>query len=144
MKNLPVLTAAAAALFSACALDLAVPVQPLRGGIKGLVDTDKHLPLLGNKVQLVCDKGSKGEATTDAMGAFVFADLPVGPCSVDVALDGFQRLSQRVVVVAGQQADLGTLKPVWLTGTPAEGSIFGLVAVGGCESTSMPSVDSSS
>ena len=111
-----------------CSFDLAIPEAPSRGRIVGSVDTGKHVPVEGQRVDLAGADGSQLNQTTNATGGFVFADLPPGVYTVGLAIPGFAKLSSGIVrVKGGQDTDLGVLAPDWLQNTPQEATLTGLV-----------------
>ncbi len=114
--------------FAGCSFDLSIPEAPSRGRIVGSVDTGKHVPLEGQRVDLAGADGAQLNQTTTATGSFVFTDLPPGIYTVALAIPGFAKFSSGIVrVKGGQDTDLGVLTPDWLQNTPQEATLTGLV-----------------
>ncbi len=117
---------AVSASFAGCSFDLSISEAPSRGRIVGSIDTGKHVPLEGQRVDLAGADGAQLSQTT--IGAFVFADVPPGIYTVGLATPAFAKFSSSIVRVRdGQDTDLGVLTPDWLQNTPQEATLTGLV-----------------
>ncbi len=128
------LVALALATLGGCnCLDLSVPPRPMSGGFEGLVDVQGHIPKADNELKLVRTDGPGSQtAKTDADGKFSFGGLVPGLYMIQADLAGFAPLREGPFqLVPGNTTDLGTFRPVWLSQTPSEGSISGLVIVAG-------------
>ncbi len=106
---------------SLAALMVAVPAfvqaQPTNGSISGTVKDSTGGALPGSAIKVVNDaNGSVTEAVSDGQGSYRIDGLPPAPYRVEAALDGFETVSRRVAVAAGQTALLDlSLNPSRLT-----------------------------
>ena len=79
--------------------------QNPRGSVKGrVVDGTTRQPLKGAKVRLL--EGGRSEMT-DGQGAFVFRELAVGPCTLEVSLLNFRTsIKPDVIVKSGRTTEV--------------------------------------
>ena len=86
------------------------------GALTGVVKDSNGGVLPGASIRIVNESGGASiEATSDGAGVFAVASLVAGFYRVEVALDGFETVSQRVAIAARQvRADV-TLSPSRLT-----------------------------
>lgn len=120
---------ATASLFAAC-LDTSLPSSPLRGRVVGTLDASKgKLSHAGQEVVMSGETGVSQAATTDATGAFVFADVPPGLYLVSVSLNGYAKVSSDLLRVrSGRDTDAGTLVPESLSTSPQVATLVGKVS----------------
>src|SRR5579872_5008090 len=72
------------------------------GSLRGIVHDPDHRPVAGAHISIQSTTSDYSQtATTDADGAFEVASVPVGSYRVTATRDGFEPLSQDVVVVSG-------------------------------------------
>ena len=84
-----------------------VTVAQSLGVVKGTVSDSFNVePITGVKVELV---GTSIEQLTDAQGNFVFQNVPAGNQLVKLSLDGYETQNFPVVVVDGEEVNLGPI-----------------------------------
>ena len=90
------------AIFAAAAIP--AEAQLLYGGLVGTWSTRRERSFPGASVTIVnTDTNLTRETTTDAQGAYSFANVQAGPYDVRVALQGFREaVRSRVPVTVGQ------------------------------------------
>lgn len=129
-------------LASGCARDLTLPLDPVRGQVTGIVDTQGRVRPGGHLVTITAASGARATALTAADGAFSFGELTPGAYALEFSIPGFAPFFRPAIQVTGTQVvELGTLSPVWLANTPQEALLSGRVVVQGGGDASGGQVD---
>ncbi len=104
-------------LFWAVVLGLAlfapvVGAQTVLGTLEGRVTDAAGKPVPGASVSVTSDEtGQKRDATSNATGEFSIAQLPPGPCRLEVEKSGFGSYSQNLTVLTDQKVRLEVKLP---------------------------------
>ncbi len=96
------------------------------GAVRGVVHDPQHRPLQGAMVMLRAKSSAWAKSvTTDAAGEFQFNAIVLGEYSIIVASQGFEQVSQNVMVISGsvpvvhfQLQVAGTKENVTVSATP--------------------------
>ncbi len=86
-----------------CILALLLPVSlawaSIFGTVQGIVHDAQHRPIQGAHLTLKAqDSAFTQSLQTNANGEFVFTSVPIGNYTVTVSSNGFQEVSQNVIV----------------------------------------------
>jgi PKD repeat protein len=106
-----------------------VTVTAATGGVQGTVKDDAGRPLAGATVRLLLGSTEVASTTTDANGAFAFAEIAPGGYNVRAELAGFTSQTADVTVVAGSTASRDLVLSSAPSGLPAWVLPVGIVAI---------------
>jgi hypothetical protein len=81
------------------ALHYSIAFATIFGSVRGIVHDPQHRPIQGARLTLKAQNSDLTQsAETNANGEFVFSSVPIGNYNVTVSSDGFQQVSQDVIV----------------------------------------------